>query len=280
MAEGTGLLDLARAFPDRVFDVGIAEQHALTFAAALAAEGRYPVVALYSTFLQRAYDQLIHDVALQGLPVTLLVDRAGLVGQDGPTHHGAFDLAYLSAIPGLEIWAPATADDLEEMLELRFASGTPPRGPLAIRYPRGRAPRRASGRADASAKKRAESEDLLVVAVGTALERAEAALARLLPMENDRVRVLSWTKLAPVQSTVWDALSSGHHRRVLWVEDGTEKNGVSAALLASFSGRVLGRVLGLPHRFVEHGTVAELERELGLDRDGILAAIRGELESL
>jgi 1-deoxy-D-xylulose-5-phosphate synthase len=276
MAEGTGLGEFARKFPERFFDVGIAEPHAVTFAAGLAAEGYLPVVALYSTFMQRAFDQVIHDVALQALPVTFLVDRAGLVGQDGPTHHGAFDLAYLSAIPNLEIEAPATAFELEQILEARFAAGRSVKGPLAIRYPRGRATRE---KTRASTPTR-ESCDLLLIAVGAALERAQAAVSVLSSEEQQRVSLLSWTRIYPVQGTVTEAAASGRYRRILILEDGTEKNGAGAALLASLSGRASGVTLGFPHRFVGHGSVSQLERELGIDRDGVAVAIRGELEAL
>jgi 1-deoxy-D-xylulose-5-phosphate synthase len=136
MREGSGLVKFSQEFPDRYFDVGIAEQHAVTFAAGLAAEGMKPVVAIYSTFLQRAYDQLIHDVAIQNLPVVFALDRGGLVGADGPTHHGAFDLSYLRCIPNMIVMAPADENECRQMLFTAFNEN----GPTAVRYPRGTGP--------------------------------------------------------------------------------------------------------------------------------------------
>jgi 1-deoxy-D-xylulose-5-phosphate synthase len=279
MAEGTGLLPFSKKFPARFFDVGIAEQHAVTFAAALAATGSLPVLALYSTFLQRGYDQLIQDVALQGLPVTFLVDRAGLVGQDGPTHHGAFDLAYLSAIPNLELVAPSSARELETTLRARFAGRDRPRNPMAIRYPRGKAPLTEAVTPEGLCSD-AQVGDVLLISVGASRDRCCAALALLSPEERVRVGFMGWTQLAPVQTNVREALLSGRFRRALIVEDGSKAHGVGAALLAELSGRCSGEVLGFPHRFITHGLVPELEREIGLGREGILAAIRGELEGL
>src|SRR5207344_398271 len=136
MREGSGMVEYSERFPERYFDVGIAEQHAVTFAAGLACEGMRPVLAIYSTFLQRAYDQLIHDVALQNLPVTFALDRGGLVGADGPTHHGAFDLSYLRCIPNMTVMAPADENECRQMLYTAFNID----GPAAVRYPRGTGP--------------------------------------------------------------------------------------------------------------------------------------------
>ncbi len=284
MLEGTGLIQAKRRFPERTYDVGIAEQHAVTFAAGLACEGVRPVVAVYSTFLQRAYDQIVHDVALQDLPVTFALDRAGLVGADGKTHQGAFDLAYLRCIPNLTVMAPS--DENELRLMLHTALHLP--GPAAVRFPRGTAqgvplePLRelevGRGRVvcDVPGK-----PDVCVLAVGSRVRPAVAAAERL---SRDGVAVvvvdLRFVKPLDEELACAQAARAG---RVVTVEEGCLPGGAGSACLEAFAARGLMaaglgvRRLGFPDRFITHGEVGEQRAELSLDEDGIAAACRALL---
>lgn len=276
MPEGTGLNEFNEQFPDRCFDVGIAEQHAVTFAAGLACEGYIPVVAIYSTFLQRAYDQLIHDVVLQKLPVVFALDRAGIVGADGPTHAGAYDLTFLRAIPELVVMAPADENELRHMLATAVAHG----GPVALRYPRGSAlnlPR--------------ESPRKLTVGEGRILrEGREIALVALGQPVHVALRVAEKLAEDGIDVGVYDArfakpLDEALLRRaaqadlLLTLEENTLCGGFGAAVL-EFLARdglldagVKVRNIGLPDRFIPHGTQAELRAELELDAAGVLHTI-------
>jgi 1-deoxy-D-xylulose-5-phosphate synthase len=271
MPEGTGLSMFADRFPRRFFDVGIAEQHALTFAAGLAKEGFVPVTAIYSTFLQRAFDEVIHDVCLQKLPVVIAIDRAGLVGADGPTHHGVFDLSFLRHVPNLIVAAPRSAGDLRDLLYSATRYG----GPVAIRYPRGVAvgfdeigsfKEIPAGRGELLR----DGADVCIMALGTmvypALEAADALEARGI---NAGVVDCRFVKPLDEELILKAARSSAC---VLTVEENALQGGFGSAVLELFEEHGVmcpaGR-LGLPDRFVEHGTQAELKRELGLDAEGI-----------
>jgi len=271
MCEGSGLNDFAERFPERYFDVGIAEQHALTFAAGLACEGRKPVVAIYSTFLQRAYDQLIHDIALQNLPVLLAIDRAGLVGADGPTHAGAFDISFLRCIPNMLIATPSDENECRLLLTTAFHFD----GPSAVRYPRGTGPGAEIQPALDSLPigkgiVRRHGQRLAILAFGSVVsaslkvaETLDATLADMRfvkPLDRELVRLLAET-----------------HDYLVTIEENVVMGGAGSAvaeLLAELDIRRPMLHLGLPDRFVEHGDPAVLLARCGLDADGILASLK------
>jgi 1-deoxy-D-xylulose-5-phosphate synthase len=274
MSQGTGLTDFFREFPERSFDVGIAEQHAVTLSAGLAAAGMRPVCAVYSTFLQRAFDQLFHDVALQGLPVVFAVDRAGLVGEDGPTHHGSLDLSYLRLLPGFAVMAPKDACELAELMDLALSLP----GPAAVRWPRGASPQRpdpppphtppALGKAELMR----EGGDLTVVAVGDCAWPAHEA-ARSLAADGISCGVINARFVKPLdeQLILSEALRTG---RVLTVEDNSLAGGLYGAvaelLAAKAPGRVTAACLGLPDSPVPHGPQSWQRSLAGLDAEGIM----------
>ncbi|HEY2627706.1 MAG TPA: 1-deoxy-D-xylulose-5-phosphate synthase, partial [Usitatibacter sp.] len=274
MREGSGLVKFSQQFPDRYFDVGIAEQHAVTFAAGLAVDGMKPVVAIYSTFLQRAYDQLIHDVALQNLPVVFALDRGGLVGADGPTHHGAFDLSYLRAIPNMTVMAPSDENECRQMLYTAFTIDTP----TAVRYPRGAGPgveiqaamnALPVGRGEI----RREGKRVAILAFGTVLAPALEAAQDL----NATVANMRFVK--PIDEELVFRLASSHDLLVT-VEENVIQGGAGSAVAealasAGFAARLL--MLGLPDRFVEHGDVQLLLADCGLDAAGIARSVRERL---
>jgi len=274
MREGSGLVEFQERFPERFFDVGIAEQHALTFAAGLACEGYRPVVAIYSTFLQRAYDQLIHDIALQGLPVTFAIDRAGIVGPDGPTHGGNLDLSYLRAVPDLLIMTPADADDLRRML----ATGVTHDGPAAVRYPKARAAEATEagparplevGRATVV---RAGAGDDAVLVFGPFLEPALAAA------EAMDATVVNMRFVKPLDATLLGELA-GRHGRLITVEENNLAGGAGEAVrghVASHGLEVEVLTLGLPDTFIPQGERTDLLADYGLDTAGIAACLRRE----
>ena len=277
MCEGTGLTGFAREYPHRFFDVGIAEQHAVTFAAGLATEGLIPVVAIYSTFLQRAYDQIIHDVCLQNLPVVFALDRGGLVGEDGATHQGMFDLSYLRAIPNLVVMAPRDENELQRMLQTAVSCGRP----SAVRYPRGKAvgvPLEAPCRALDIGRGEivAEGGDLAIIAVGTMVQPALAAAARL-QQEGVSARVIDARYVKPLDEALLCA-AAADTGRVLVVEENVLMGGFGSAVLEFFARDGIGPVrvhrLGIADEFVEHATQAQQRRRYGLDEDGIVAAAR------
>jgi 1-deoxy-D-xylulose-5-phosphate synthase len=272
MASSTGLLDFARRFPDRFFDVGIAEQHAVTFAAGLAMRGLRPVVCIYSTFLQRAFDQIACDVSLHQLPVTFVIDRAGITGADGPSHHGMLDLAYLRCIPGMTVSAPSSPDELRRL----FATALAQSGPFSLRFPRGPAPNAGTAPLDAvpvpSIEIRHRGRDLALLAVGKMVAVAMEAQERL-ASRGVSATVVDARFVKPLDPTL-SALSA-RHRAVITVEDGVASGGFGSAvteLLSSDGVSVPILRMGLPDRFIEHGAQGSLLSQLGLDADGIVAA--------
>jgi 1-deoxy-D-xylulose-5-phosphate synthase len=274
MREGSGLVKFSQEFPKRYFDVGIAEQHAVTFAAGLAVEGMKPVVAIYSTFLQRAYDQLIHDVALQNLPVVFAMDRGGLVGADGPTHHGAFDLSFLRCIPNLTVMAPSDENECRQMLYTAFTLETP----SAVRYPRGSGPgvevvKEMSAIPAGRGEVRREGKRIAILAFGPMLQPALAAGAEL----NATVANMRFVK--PVDRELAYRLATTHDL-VVTVEENVVAGGAGAAVaeaLAADGVAVPMLHLGLPDAFVEHGDPQLLLADCGLDAPGIARAIRERL---
>jgi len=278
MPAGTGLTYLAKRCPERFFDVGIAEQHAMTFAAGMASRGLKPFVAIYSTFLQRAYDQIIHDVALQGLPVRLMVDRGGLVGDDGPTHHGAFDLSFLRAVPGLVVMSPKDENELASMVRTAAEYDD---GPIAVRYPRGAGrgvrmeydpPSVPIGKAEVLR----EGNDLCLLAIGSMVYPALAA-ADELAGSGVSASVVNARFAKPLDADVIVSHARAT-RRVLTLEENTIQGGFGAAvaelLRSSGIDDVALRMLGLPDRFVTHGRRDELLAECGLDTASIVASAR------
>ena len=271
MKEGSGMVRFAEEFPRRFHDVGIAEQHALTFAAGLACEGIKPVVAIYSTFLQRAYDQLIHDIALQRLPVMLAIDRGGLVGADGATHNGAFDLSYLACVPNLVVMAPADENECRQMLTTAFLHD----GPSAVRYPRGHGPGVAlqAGLASLPIGKgeiRRSGARVALLAFGSMLapaleagERLDATVANMRfvkPLDHELVRELAFA-----------------HDLLVTVEENVVIGGAGAEVARSLEEQGLNTRmlrLGLPDRFTEHGDAATLLAQLGLDAEHIAERVK------
>jgi len=275
MREGSGLVRFSKEHPDRYFDVGIAEQHAVTFAGGLACEGMKPVVAIYSTFLQRGYDQLVHDVALQNLPVLFAIDRAGVVGADGATHVGAFDISFMRCLPNMVVMTPADENECRQMLYTGFTLD----GPVAVRYPRGSGP------------------GVPVVAAMTALPVGRAEVRRESARRHHRIAILAFGSMLQPALTAGEALDAtvvnmrfvkpldvdllvrlaSQHSAFVTVEENVVAGGagsaVSEALIAAGT-TVPILHLGLPDRFPDHGDPAEILRECGLDGDGIAAAIQ------
>jgi 1-deoxy-D-xylulose-5-phosphate synthase len=282
MREGSGLVRFEQEYPNRYFDVGIAEQHAVTFAAGLACDGMKPVVAIYSTFLQRAYDQLIHDVALQNLPVVFALDRGGLVGADGATHHGAFDLSYLRCIPNMTVMAPSDENECRQMLFTAFQQD----GPSAVRYPRGAGPGVAIaeemtalpvGKAEVRRESAAPAgRRIAVLAFGTMVAPALAA-AEALDMTVANMRFVK-----PLDAELVCRLAATHDALVTVEENALDGGAGSACLEALAAAGIEHPVLrlGLPDQFIDHGDTALLLRECGLDADGIAAAVRRRFPEL
>ncbi|WP_374705057.1 1-deoxy-D-xylulose-5-phosphate synthase [Andreprevotia sp. IGB-42] len=274
MREGSGLVRFEKEFPTRYFDVGIAEQHAVTFAAGLACEGLKPVVAIYSTFLQRAYDQLIHDVALQNLDVTFAIDRAGLVGADGPTHAGAFDLSFLRCIPNMAVLAPADENECRQMLYTAWQHN----GPAAVRYPRGAGNGTAIEAAMSAlpwgkGEVRRTGGKVAILAFGTVFEAALQAGEVL------DASVVNMRFVKPLDVELVRQLAASHDLLVT-VEENAIMGGAGSAVLEALAAAGIARPvlqLGLPDSYVEHGEQKELQADCGLDAAGIAAAIRVRL---
>lgn len=271
MREGSGLVRFSEEFPERYFDVGIAEQHAVTLAAGMACEGMHPVVAIYSTFLQRAMDQVIHDVALQNLPVLFAIDRAGVVGPDGPTHAGTFDISLLRAIPNLVLMAPANEAECRQMLSTGFAHP----GPAAVRYPRGGGSGPLPGDdletlPIGKAQIARAGHGIALLCFGTLLEAALEAGEAL------DATVVNMRFIKPLDTELLSELARSHQRFVT-VEDHVVAGGAGSAVLEwlADTGRPMPCLtLGLPDRFTQHASREQLLAEHGLDRPGMLAAIR------
>ena len=274
MCDGSGLNAFAEIYPDRFYDVGIAEQHALTFAAGLACEGLKPVVAIYSTFLQRAYDQLIHDIALQNLPVVFAIDRAGLVGADGPTHAGSFDLSYLRCIPNMMVMAPSDENECRQMLTTAYQFN----GPSAVRYPRGGGPG-ADIKHDLTSIEigkgeiRRHGKKIAILAFGSMLTPSLAAAEEL----DATVANMRFVKPLDVDLIIQLANS---HDLIVTVEENAVMGGAGTAVAEALQAiRKNGKVLclGLPDTFIEHGVHETMLAECGLDAKGIRAAIEKQL---
>ncbi len=274
MREGSGLVRFSKEHPDRYFDVGIAEQHALTFAAGLACEGMKPVVAIYSTFLQRGYDQLVHDVALQNLPVLFAIDRAGVVGADGATHIGAFDLSYLRCLPNVTIMAPADENECRQMLYTGFTMN----GPVAVRYPRGSGPgvpvaaamtALPIGRAETRRESSRRHHRIAILAFGSVLHPALAA------GETLDATVVNMRFVKPLDVDLLLRLAEDHSA-IVTVEENVVAGGAGSAAAEAMSAAGITMPmlhLGLPDRFPDHGDPAAILTECGLDAPGITGAI-------
>jgi 1-deoxy-D-xylulose-5-phosphate synthase len=280
MSTGTGTDIFEKAYPDRFFDVGIAEGHAVTFAAGLATEGIKPVVAIYSTFLQRAYDSIVHDVAIQDLPVTFVMDRAGIAGDDGQTHHGGIDIGYMLSVPGMTVTAPKDGDELIGLLRLAIEWD----GPFCTRMPRDAVPSAPSPAADVPAVPYGTWEllrtgaDVAILATGTMVLPALSA-AELLQREGVSATVVNCRFIKPLDEAMLERLFPAH-AHVLTVEEGTEVNGFGTFVRARIGDRwpgVAGATMGLPDQFVEHGERRELLEELGLTAEGIATRARALL---
>ncbi|MBS3758648.1 MAG: 1-deoxy-D-xylulose-5-phosphate synthase [Desulfobacterales bacterium] len=277
MPEGTGLVEFSREFPDRFFDVGIAEQHGVTFAAGMASEGLKPVVAIYSTFLQRAYDQLIHDVCLESLPVTFAVDRGGIVGEDGPTHHGLFDFSYLRALPNMVVMAPKDENELRRML----VTAVDYPGPIAFRYPRGAGLGVALeepisplpiGRGEVLTK----GDDLLILAIGVTVNEAVSARKILAETYGLEATVVNCRFVKPVDTELLCDLA-GKIPNILTVEENVCEGGFGSAVLEALHDAGIGNIrvkrLGVRNTFVEHGARDLLRAKYGIDAKGIVRAV-------
>ncbi|MCK5236113.1 MAG: 1-deoxy-D-xylulose-5-phosphate synthase [Deltaproteobacteria bacterium] len=280
MPEGTGLSGFAKEFPERFFDVGIAEQHAITFAAGLSREGFVPVTAIYSTFLQRAYDEVVHDICTQELPIVIALDRAGLVGADGPTHHGTFDISYLRHIPNMVVMAPKDAVELRDML----SSAVKYKLPVAIRYPRG-------GCDDAGldgpfkdvelgrSEVIKEGSDVTIIAIGTMVEDSVIAAERL-QESGVSVGVVNARFVKPLdaEAIINAATTTG---RIVTVEEGALQGGFGSAVMELLEENGVGcdlKRIGIPDKFIEHGTQLELKTDIGLNAEGIEKAAKELME--
>jgi 1-deoxy-D-xylulose-5-phosphate synthase len=268
MMEGTGLTAFAENFPERFFDVGIAEPHAATFSAGLATQGYVPVVAIYSTFLQRGIDAIIHDIALQKLPVVFAIDRAGIVGADGPTHHGMFDLAYLGMIPGLKVCSPSCLSDLEFLL----AEAVRSRKPFAIRYPRGSGPESLDvpfGGDRIRRHRMSQKPQLITVALGPTVSRVLRAANEVDP-KTEKIAVLSTVDAKPFPAALVKFLDEHRNVPVMTVEDGILHGGFGQTLLAAAQPRSANFITcGYGDHFIPHGSPADLEEEEGLSQNAL-----------
>jgi 1-deoxy-D-xylulose-5-phosphate synthase len=273
MISSTGLKQMAQRFPDRVFDTGIAEQHTVTLAAGMAMAGKRPVVALYSAFLQRAFDQIVADVALHDLPVTFLIDRAGITGPDGPSHHGVFDLSYLRMVPNLVIGAPADATELCAMIETSVDHD----GPIAIRYPKGGAVSVPAlpvepleiGRAELLS----EGDDVLLIAVGRMVEVAEKAAADLAG-QGVGAGVVNARWVKPLDRRIVDWAKAVSH--VITLEDNVVAGGFGAGVMEAFAAAGLTKnvtIIGVPDEFLPFGSPSDVMESVGMDPDSVVERV-------
>lgn len=271
MREGSDLIAFSQRFPDRYFDVAIAEQHAVTLAAGMACEGMKPVVAIYSTFLQRAYDQLIHDVAVQNLDVLFAIDRAGLVGEDGPTHAGSFDLSFLRCIPNMLLMAPSDENECRKMLHTGYEYS----GPAAVRYPRGAGPgaeieNSLSCLEIGKSNTIREGKDVAILSFGTLLNAAQGAAEKL------NASLVDMRFVKPLDENVITQLSQSH-KLLVCVEENTTAGGAGAGVIEFLSNagiEIPTLLLGLPDAFIPHGTPADLLAACGLNTEGIVDSIQ------
>jgi len=270
MREGSGMVEFSQRFPDKYYDVAIAEQHAVTFAAGLAIGGHHPVVAIYSSFLQRGYDQLIHDVAIQNLPVLFAIDRAGIVGADGPTHQGSFDLSFMRCIPNMVIMTPSDERECQLMLSTGYQLKTP----AAVRYPRGTGtgaelPNINETIAIGIAKTISKGKDIAIVNFGTTLTEAKLAADEL------NATIVDMRFVKPLDTALLNELTNSHHT-IVTIEDNAIAGGAGSAineylLSQGFAIKILN--IGLPDSFIKHGTQQEIHHDLGLDSQGIINKI-------
>jgi 1-deoxy-D-xylulose-5-phosphate synthase len=282
MTTGASLNKMMEVLPDRTFDVGIAEQHAVTFAAGLAAAGMIPYCTVYSTFLQRAFDQVIHDVALQNLPVVLCIDRAGLVGADGATHHGVYDLAFLRCIPNMTICSPLNEVEFRNLL---FSAQHNVEGPFAIRYPRARGVMKEWKQEFSEIEKGTgqllrDGDDLAFISLGPIGNEVAAAIDELEKLDL-HIAHLDLRFLKPLDEKLLKQFFK-KHRKVITVEDGSVNGGMGSAILEFISEKGIAaeiRRIGIPDRFIDHGTIEELYRECGMDRESIIQAAKAMIGS-
>ncbi len=275
MPTGSALIEMMQKLPGRVFDVGIAEQHAVTFSAGLSAEGFKPFCTIYSTFLQRAYDQIIHDVALQKLPVVFCIDRAGLVGEDGATHHGVFDLAFLRTIPNMVVTAPLNEADFRNLL---FSAANYKAGPFAIRYPRSRGVLKNWKQPFekfeiGKGKEIRKGKETAILSLGHVGNFALEAIEHL---QNEAIGLYDMRFLKPIDENLLHHVFT-HYKNIITLEGGSLKGGLADAVAAfksqhDYNAKLI--TLGVPDRFIEHGTQEELRKECGFDVDGILKVLR------
>ncbi|HZS11598.1 MAG TPA: 1-deoxy-D-xylulose-5-phosphate synthase, partial [Nitrospirales bacterium] len=276
MCEGTGLTAFEKEFPERLYDVGIAEQHAVTFAAGLAAQGIKPVVAMYATFLQRAYDQVVHDVATQNLPVAFCIDRGGLVAEDGTTHHGAFDYAYLRHIPNMVVMAPKDENELQHMVKTCIAYN----GPASVRYPRGltlgvKMDAQPAALPIGRGEVLRDGTDLAIVAIGVTVWEAVKAAERL-EQEGISAAVINGRFVKPLDSDLVAGVAE-RVRGVVTVEEGTRMGGFGSAVLELLAERqitVPTKIIGLPDWYIEQGPQDLLRERYGLTAEGIYQAAK------
>jgi 1-deoxy-D-xylulose-5-phosphate synthase len=277
MPEGTGLSKFAKKYPDRFFDVGIAEQHGVTFAAGMASEGYRPVVAIYSTFLQRAYDQIVHDVCLEALPVIFMIDRGGLVGEDGPTHHGQFDLTYLRNLPNMVVMSPKDENELQAMMLTALSHD----GPIAMRYPRGTglgvdldpAPQPIPiGKAELIRS----GKDLLILAVGRMVAEGTNAAIEL-DLMGIQAAVVNCRFVKPLDSDLLLPLCS-EIPNILILEENSICGGFGSAILELLGNHHINprhiERIGLPDQFIEHGSASHLREKYGLTTTHIVQKAR------
>ena len=277
MPEGTGLSDFAHAYPDRFFDVGIAEQHAVTFAAGLATEGFRPVVAIYSTFLQRAYDQILHDVCIEAVPVIFAVDRGGIVGEDGATHNGVFDLSYLRSLPNMVVMAPKDENELCRMLTTAIAHN----GPIAIRYPRGIAEGKKVENQDipipiGKGEVLKKGDDVVIFAIGRSVNEALSAHG-MLKEHNISATVVNCRFVKPLDADLIGSLSR-KIPRIITIEENVRLGGFGSAVLECLADQEITgfrlKCIGIPDTFVEHGAQEFLRSKYGVDASAIFNAAK------
>ncbi len=282
MPDGTGLDYLQKAVPKNYFDVGIAEEHGITFAAGMATQGIIPVVAIYSTFLQRGFDQIIHDIALQKLHVVFVMDRAGLVGADGPTHHGVFDISYLRMIPGMVIMAPKDESELRDML---YTAVEYKKGPIAMRYPRGNALgvqlKEGFNLIEiGKAEKLIDGEDVALLALGSMVDYSLKAAAKL-KEQGISCEIINMRFAKPLDTEMLDKIAEKFHK-VITLEENNLPGGFGSAVAEYFISNNYKndlQFIGIPDKFVDHGTQEELHKILGIDPDGIVERVKEFIQS-